>query len=106
VRVRGSVSDATVKRLASGVELEEGKTAPCQICIETKDARQTTLRVILHEGKKRQIRRIFEKSGHRVLELERLNYGPLALGDLRPGQKRELSQKEVRALFEATGLHA
>lgn len=103
-RVRGLVTPETLKRLEAGVELEEGRTAPCQIRVEKQDARETEVFVVLHEGKKRQIRRIFDKVGHRVLELERQSYGPLPLGDLRLGQKRPLSQKEVRALFEATGL--
>ena len=102
-RVRGSVTGEEAARLEAGVELEEGKAAPCQVRIEKKDSDETTLFVVLHEGKKRQVRRIFEKVWHRVLELSRLNYGPLALGELRPGEKRELSAGEVRALYEATG---
>ena len=101
--VTGSVTDAEIKQLEAGVELEEGMTAPCKIQIERKDRRHTELFVILHEGKKRQIRRIFELVGHRVVELERVNYGPLDLGDLDSGEKRPLSPKEVRGLYDATG---
>ncbi len=101
--VTGSVADESIKTLEAGVELEEGMTAPCKIEIEAKDRRHTELFVILHEGKKRQIRRIFELVGHRVVELERVNYGPLALGDIAPSEKRPLSTKEVRALYDATG---
>lgn len=102
--VRGAVLDATVKRLEAGVELEEGPTAPCQIKILNKGPRATELSVVLHEGKKRQIRRIFQKVGHFVTELERLSYGPVSLGDLPKGQKRPLRAGEVRALYEAAGL--
>ena len=102
--VTGSVTEEELKHLEAGVELEEGMTAPCKIQIERKDRRNTELFVILHEGKKRQIRRIFELVGHRVVELERVNYGPLALGDLNTGEKRPLSAKEVRALYDATGV--
>lgn len=101
--VRGVVTEAEVQKLEKGVELEEGMTAPCQIRIEKKDARQTELFVVLHEGKKRQIRRIFELIGHRVIELSRQNYGPLALGQMRPGEKRRLSSKEIQSLYAATG---
>ena len=104
--VTGSVTDAEVKQLEKGVQLEEGMTAPCKIQIEGKDRRHTELFVILHEGKKRQIRRIFELVGHRVVELERVNYGPLELGDLDTGEKRPLSAKEVRTLYDATGAKA
>ena len=104
--VTGSVTDAEVKKLEKGVELEEGMTAPCKIQIDGKDRRHTELFVILHEGKKRQIRRIFELVGHRVVELERVNYGPLELGNLDTGEKRPLSAKEVRILYDATGAQA
>ncbi len=103
-RVEGAVTEEAAKRLEKGVYLEEGKTAPCKIEIEKRTSKETSLYVTLHEGKKRQIRRIFEKIGHWVLELERLSYGPLSLGDLRWGGKRELTPKEVRELQETTGL--
>jgi 23S rRNA pseudouridine2605 synthase len=103
-RVRGVVSDADIKKLEAGVELEEGKTAPCEIRVENSTAKETVLRVVLHEGKKRQIRRIFETVGHRVLDLMRVSYGPLSLGEMRPGEKRRLADREVKALYEATGL--
>lgn len=102
--VEGAVADATVKRLEKGIMLEEGKTAPCTVEIEHKTPRETVLYVTLHEGKKRQIRRIFEAVGHWVTTLERLSYGPLSLGDLRFGQKRELTTAELRLLEEAAGL--
>ncbi len=117
-RIEGIIADEKIKRLEKGIVLEEGRTAPCKIEIEAtlpagqaglaaskKELPQTILYVTLHEGKKRQIRRIFEKIGHRVLELERLNYGPLALGDLKRGDKRELSANEVRQLEKATRSH-
>ncbi|OIO39460.1 MAG: hypothetical protein AUJ71_00570 [Candidatus Omnitrophica bacterium CG1_02_49_16] len=101
-RIKGAVTDEKIKRLQEGIDLEEGRTAPCVIEIETKTSRETVLYVTLHEGKKRQIRRLFEKVGHEVLELERLSYGPLSLGDLRFGQKRELKPFEVKQLEQAT----
>ncbi len=101
-RVKGVVTEEAVKRLERGVLLEEGKTAPCKIEIESRTPRETTLFVELHEGKKRQIRRVFEKIGHWVIELERLKYGPLTLGDLRFGQRRELKPHEIRLLKAAT----
>jgi 23S rRNA pseudouridine2605 synthase len=102
--VRGEVTEAVVKRLESGVKLEEGMTAPCQIRVERRAADKTTLQIVLHEGKKRQIRRIFDLVGHRVLELERLAYGPVQLGDLRPGARRALTAAEVRSLEDAAGI--
>ena len=104
VRVRGVVTDAQIKQLASGVELEEGRTAPCEITVDERDRKETRLTVVLKEGKKRQIRRIFQKIGYFVQELERLSFGPLSLGELRYGDKRKLLGREVKALYEATGL--
>lgn len=103
-KVKGVVTDDAVKKLEKGILLEEGPTAPCRIRIEEKTPRETTLSVELHEGKKRQIRRMFEKMGHRVIALERLGYGPLTLGDLRFGQKKELGPREVKLLYAAAGL--
>ena len=103
-RVEGVVTEEKVKRLEKGIDLEEGRTAPCVIEIEAKAPKETILYVTLHEGKKRQIRRIFERVGHRVLELERLTYGTLTLGDLRFGEKRELKAYEIKQLEEATGI--
>jgi 23S rRNA pseudouridine2605 synthase len=104
VRVKGVVPEEEIKRLEAGVMLEEGKTAPCKIDIEKFNPRETWLRVVLHEGKKRQIRRLFEGIGHRVIDLERTDYGPLSLGLMKPGEKRELRVEEVRRLKEAAGL--
>ena len=102
VLAQGIVTPEKVKRLEKGVELEDGKTAPCRVKIEEGHSKKTVLTVVLHEGKKRQIRRIFEAIGHRVLELERFQYGPIDLGDLRPGHKRELKPSEIEALNLAT----
>ncbi len=101
--VRGIVTDEKIKYLEKGVELEEGMTSPCKIKIEEKSPRQTVLLVTLHEGKKRQIRRIFQKVGHFVKDLNRISYGPLALGSLEEGRRRELTAREVKTLYEATG---
>ncbi len=104
VRVLGVVTQDKLKRLEHGVELEEGKTAPCRIEVEKLSPRETYLTVMLHEGKKRHIRRIFEKIGHRVIELERLNYGPLSIEGLRFGERRELASREVSELKKVTAL--
>ena len=102
VKVQGLVTDEDARKLEKGVELEEGPTAPCAVRIDAGTKRESLLTVVLHEGKKRQIRRVFQKIGHRVLALERFQYGPLVLGDLRPGQKRRLAPREVGALKAAT----
>ena len=104
VKVKGLVSEDDARKLEKGVALEEGPTAPCVVKIAESSKRETALTVILHEGKKRQIRRLFEKVGHRVLALERFQYGSMTLGDLRPGQKRRLTAREVDSLKALTHL--
>jgi 23S rRNA pseudouridine2605 synthase len=104
VRVRGLVKAEAVKPLEKGITLEEGRTAPCRIEIDRAETDETTLFVTLHEGKKRQIRRMFEAIGHRVTDLERVSYGPLELGRLKPGERRELPAGELRELKKAAGL--
>jgi pseudouridine synthase len=112
VLVSGRVSMDAIKRLEKGVCLEEGETAPCEITViqnfsETaRSAASTLLSVTLHEGKKRQIRRIFQHVGYHVLELERTHYGPLFLGEMRVGARRELERFEIRQLEAAAGLAA
>lgn len=102
--VRGAVKAESVKKIERGIDLEEGRTAPCQIKIESTNPKETLLFITIHEGKKRQIRRVFESVGHRVIELERLGYGPLELGDLRWGSRRQLKAHEVQQLKDIVGL--
>ncbi|MBI4432598.1 MAG: rRNA pseudouridine synthase [Candidatus Omnitrophica bacterium] len=102
--VRGAVADTEIKKMESGVDLEGDQTAPCKITVESRDPAKTVLSIDLHEGKKRQIRRLFDQAGYRVLELERWGYGPLLLAELRPGQKRLLTVNEISQLRKAAGL--
>ena len=104
VKVKGFVTDDEARMLEKGVELEEGPTAPCTVKVEARTKNETALTVVLHEGKKRQIRRVFDSIGHRVVELERFQYGTLSLGDMRTGQKRRLTAEEVHSLKTVTGL--
>jgi 23S rRNA pseudouridine2605 synthase len=91
--VRGQELD----RLRAGVVLEDGRTAPARVTRVKPD----TLELTIHEGRKRQVKRMCEEVGHRVLELQRIRFGPLRLGDLKPGQSRKLTAAEVSLLREA-----
>ena len=93
----GPVSQAALQRLRRGVELEDGRTAPARVRAIGPD----TLEITIHEGRKRQVRRMCQEVGHPVLRLTRVRFGPLALGDLRPGQARQLSPAEMAALASA-----
>ena len=101
VFARGTMSDATLRRLAKGVELEDGRTAPARVAHVRLDRQraQTSFHLTLREGRKRQIRRALAALGHPVRRLVRVRLGPLRLGSLAPGKARTLSPAERRALL-------
>jgi 23S rRNA pseudouridine2605 synthase len=103
VTVRGRIAPATLRRLAAGVELEEGRSAPARVGRAAFDPRAQTSRfaLTLIEGRKRQIRRSLAALGHPVVRLVRVRMGPLRLGRLAPGQARPLDAAERRALVAA-----
>jgi 23S rRNA pseudouridine2605 synthase len=95
--VRGDPGPEAVDALRSGVELDDGPTAPAAV----ERAGPGLLRITIHEGRNRQVRRMCAAVGHPVLELQRTRYGPLELGDLRPGRWRELAGDELERLRDA-----
>ena len=97
-RVTGQVSMDSVRQLRAGVMLDDHKTAPAKVRIIKEETFATVVLVTIHEGRNRQVRRMFEALGHRVLQLRRVKFGPLELGDLPRGKWRELTAEEVRRL--------
>jgi 23S rRNA pseudouridine2605 synthase len=91
------VRERALRALREGVELEDGRSAPAEVRRVAAD----TIELTIHEGRKRQVKRMCETVGHPVKRLERIRFGPLALGDLRRGQHRRLSDAEVSALSAA-----
>ena len=102
--VVGSPSADALARLRDGVELEDGVTAPAHVRALARGDRSTRLELTLHEGRKRQIRRMCEAVGHPVRGLRRVRYAELGLEGLEPGEWRELTAGEVAALKAAVGL--
>jgi 23S rRNA pseudouridine2605 synthase len=98
--VEGVPSEDDLRALAEGVQLEDGPTAAARV----RRLGPSRIELILHEGRKRQVRRMCEAVAHPVQSLHRPVYAGLALGDLPPGEWRELVDDEVRALREETGL--
>ena len=88
------VPEAALRELREGVELEDGMTSPARV----RQVEAGLLELVISEGRKRQLRRMCEAVGHRVVELERVAYGPLRLGGLAPGETRRLSAAEVERL--------
>ncbi len=97
-QVHGSPSPLAIRQLRHGVELEDGVTAPAKVALVEND----TIRLVIHEGRNRQVRRMLEAVGHPVVRLIRVRIGPLADRRLEPGAWRELTTEEVRALERAT----
>lgn len=97
-RVSGEVTMEEVRRLRQGVLLDDHKTAPAKVRVLKLETFATQVLVTIHEGRNRQVRRMFEEVGHQVLQLRRVKFGPLELGDLKRGQWRELTAEEIRRL--------
>ena len=95
--VQGSPTPAELRRLREGVELEDGRTAPAKASLVAPGV----LRLVIHEGRNRQVRRMCEAVGHPVRRLVRTRIGPLADRRLKPGEWRALDLEEVRALEAA-----
>ena len=91
------ISDRAVRALREGVQLDDGPTAPARV----RRLDSHTLELTIHEGRKRQVRRMCEAVGHPVRALVRIRFGPLELGDLQAGRARRLSTAELRALADA-----
>ena len=98
--VTGVPSAGAIRRLREGVELADGMTAPAKVSAVAP----AVLRIVLHEGRNRQVRRMCEEVGHPVVRLVRTRIGPLTDRRLAPGEWRELSVDEVRALSRAGAL--
>ncbi|MHB1390137.1 MAG: pseudouridine synthase [Thermoleophilia bacterium] len=96
--VEGPVTEAELDRLRHGVELDDGKTSPAQVMLMGRRPGGSYVEVVLHEGRKRQVRRMFEAIGHPVWKLHRKRYAMLTDAGLTPGESRPLKQKEVEAL--------
>lgn len=97
VKVDGRPSRGSVRRLREGIELDDGVTAPAQASLLAPDL----LRITIHEGRNRQIRRMCEAIGHPVVRLVRQRIGPLKDRNLKPGAWRPLTVDEVRSLERA-----
>lgn len=100
VTVRGRPSDTQLRRLARGIELDDGRTAPARVAAPRFDrgADTTTFALVLVEGRKRQIRRAMQALGHPVVRLVRVRMGPLSLGSLAIGRARSLRRDEIAKL--------
>jgi 23S rRNA pseudouridine2605 synthase len=100
-QVRGRIERATLQRLITGVKLEDGLAKADSARILDVSETTSLVEVVMHSGKNRIVRRMFEAIGHEVIDLTRRSFGPLRLGNLKPGAIRELGKVEVSALLAA-----
>ena len=99
-RVTGNPSNEAIDRLRRGVYMEgdERRTYPADVRVVRDESLFSDILVTIHEGRNRQVRRMFDAVGHKVLLLRRVRFGPLELGNLRRGEWRELTAQEVELL--------
>jgi len=97
-------TEEELARLRRGIRLEDGRTAPAQARVLEKLRKNAWVEIELHEGRNRQVRRMFEALGYFVEKLIRVRVGNIALGHLPPGEMRPLTQFEVKSLKSAVGL--
>jgi 23S rRNA pseudouridine2605 synthase len=96
--IRGRLAPSSVRALLSGVQLEDGMTAPAKVRVVAARRDVSVVDISLHEGRNRQVRRMFAALGHQVESLARLRFGPISLGALGVGMTRDLTQRETSAL--------
>ena len=102
--VHSKITDEQIVRLTEGVELDGKMTLPAVVNVELDTPERSVMRITIHEGRNRQIRRMGETVGLEVVRLRRTSIGPVKLGMLKPGAWRELTAEEVRALRNAVGM--
>jgi len=105
-KVKGHPEESSLTRLLKeGIEVEGRRVFPKAIKLLGRGRKSTTFEVVVGEGRKREVRKLFAAIGHPVFALKRVRFGPLKLTGLRPGEIRPLSAGELQALKKATGLY-
>ncbi len=98
VVINGEITEGEKEHLERGINLEDGKTAPAHVKIMKSTETRSELTITIHEGRNRQVRRMFEALGKKVIFLKRISEGDLNLGELKRGKYRYLTDEEVRYL--------
>jgi 23S rRNA pseudouridine2605 synthase len=98
-QVSGHPSEKTLHNLEHGILLEGKKTAPAKIMVIARQTRTTSIRITIHEGRKRQVRKMFQAVGHPVFQLKRIAYGNLFLEGLLTGKYRILTSEDLKKIF-------
>lgn len=97
--VKGKPTQKAIQQLRSGIMLDDGMTAPAQVeLLSNGEKENSKLKLVIHEGRNRQVRRMCEAIGHPVLHLRRMRIGFIELNGLKPGEFRHLEEQEVKKL--------
>ncbi|MFQ5902625.1 MAG: pseudouridine synthase [Candidatus Binatia bacterium] len=104
VKISARPSERELDRLRRGIRLEDERTAPARVRVLQLLRKKAWLEVEIHEGRYREVRRMFEALGYFVEKLIRVRLGPVRLGSLGPGEARPLSREEITALKKAVGM--
>ena len=99
IKIFGEIKKTEIDELKKGVLLDDGKTLPAKISGVKYDKNKTSMYISIREGRNRQVRRMIEKFGYKVLMLRREKIGDLSLGDLKEGKYRELTNEEIEYLY-------
>jgi 23S rRNA pseudouridine2605 synthase len=99
VQVKSKLKSSETKKLEQGIILEDGLTHPARVK-SVSSSPPCQYSITIHEGRKRQVRRMFERLGHPVLSLKRVRVGNLTLGDLKEGETRRLRPEDIDTLLE------
>ena len=101
--VNGIIKEEAVEKLKRGVVIDGKKTAPAKVFLSEIFKDKCLVEIAICEGRNRQVRKMFEAVGHRVLELKRVQIGPIEIGSLKEGKIRKLNPNEVQALLSLAG---
>lgn len=101
--INGRIKDEAIEKLQRGVMVDQKKTAPAKVFLSEIFKDKCLVEITISEGRNRQVRKMFEAVGHHVIELKRVQIGPIELGSLKPGRMRKLNPNEVEALLRAAG---
>lgn len=102
--ISGAVTPADIKAIEHGIELDDGVTAPARLKVLLLKQRSSIVDLTIHEGRKRQVRRMFDRLGHRVSSLDRLSFGGITSYDVKLGTYRPLYEGEIGMLLEQVSM--
>ena len=103
-KVTGNVTNDKLEKLQKGIQLDDGMTAPAIVRVIGKSATEAKIEITIHEGRNRQVRRMFSAIGCEVKKLKRIKFANLTINDLKIGQYRRLNEVELENLYQMAGI--